>query len=99
MGVSYSFQDKVSGEAISLNKIDEEICDYWDLPVNKDKYNFHFLDVTLIGVLADSTNQFLTKEDLAEYKAKSTAGWTDADWEFFEEFLINRYNFSAWRSW
>lgn len=96
-----SYQFIKNGEAVSLSKIDEEICNDFNKPVDPDKYCQEYDIVIEIGfaVLMSQGGSYVTEASYKRWRANTTL-----DPKFFEQldltlkkYLYGKYKFSAWR--
>lgn len=97
MPVSFQFSDKVTHDGISISRIDDEIAEYINQPIN-EKYALYFDEYGSLGIsiLLKSSGSVVDEDSFNDY--------FDSHPELIEyidsarEFLLDRYRFSAWRS-
>ena len=99
MPISFNYIDRKTNEAVGLNSLDEEICEYFNMEVDKDQFCGPFLDMRsfAIGASYNAPQSTITKEVALKAIEEDKAGWNGMMLSFFKEFLIERYEFHAWR--
>lgn len=97
MPVSYQYLQVSDGESISLNTIDELMCEATGVTVDPEKYCMLFQCMQWTGMAVASLSDGFTssKEGFEKYKAKNPEMYKD--WEVVERFLVTEYNYHCWR--
>ena len=98
MPVSVEWTSRNTGKVVPVQKIDDEIRKYWELPSNRDKFSpeYQIISMVAIGSLMDGGST-VDKEKLEAY-LKRGEPWSEASPKFFREFLLRRYVVSCWRA-
>lgn len=108
MPVGFKFVDRQTGKAATLAQVDEEIAQFIGEEYDPNATTCVFLDpVAFMGVaiLWTEGGETVTPENFESFAAKMRA---DRDYdaqvdeqriEVAREFLLNRYEFHAWRVW
>lgn len=93
MPISYQFKDK-DGNLVLLDKIDEEICEEFDIPCSQTSYSVMFLVATSIGDLATRSGKF-KMEDFNE--AIRICNYDeDKRWKLLK-YIHGKYTYHSWR--
>lgn len=97
MAAYFQLLDKKTGEAVIFNKLDEDMCRFWNMPVDADKYFMGWYDA--IGFRAAIGKSF------ADIR-KEFMGYTQEDNNKYVEYYLNlieildyieeRYDLNSW---
>lgn len=99
MPVSYQFTDRATGQAVTLSQVDEEVCAFYDVTPDKDEYCMAFTALTWTGIAcAKGDDGEVTAEALDEIFKEPDSG-DDRYQELCRLMLLQKYKFTAWRSW
>jgi hypothetical protein len=99
MPVSFQYLDKVTGEPVSLSRIDEEMCKETEETVSEKTYSWLFqaLQWTGMAIVSRSGGSVATEEGFNEYVEDHPEEKESDFHALAKEFLIDRYTFSCWR--
>ena len=98
MSTRYQFINKETGEPVSLNSVDEAMCEYFGQEVKPDQYSFAYEIISLAGVL------ILKKEGGEEITEEIMTKWLNdpnhperlEEEVMYRKFLLEDYTFRAW---
>ena len=102
MALSFKFypitEEAWDSDGISLNKLDEEVCKYFNIEVNKEEFSGPYLDLVTFAMSAsyNAEGSRTSKSVIDEAIIKNAGGWPQYKLEFFKHFL-NKYNLVSWR--
>ncbi len=96
----YEFTRTKTGNRISLNTIDREVCEWWKVPVNSKQYNPSFDTVVLValGCLRRYGGSTVTDVYLNAYLSDKNDPFSPMFCSFAREFLLHRYTVNCWYS-
>jgi len=93
MPIYYQFKNS-SGNPVSLDIIDNEICQDFDIECSSISYSFMFDIITMIGDYSNKTGYF-SFDDFNDAINKCGYG-EDLRWNILK-YISGKYNYSSWR--
>lgn len=102
MPVEYKFVRISDGEVMSLNEIDELVCEAMGLSVDPDEFSLHYQMLVLFGTGAAWTDGYTTEQNVEDHAKKCWAHHPGHLHNTFADvcrrFTYQEYRFEAWRS-
>ena len=96
MPVNYNFRSRETNELVTLNHVDQQLCDELALTYS-DKTFCHAMQwITLAGIAAADSGT-VTEESLNAYFAKYE-DWSDKEKAIARKYLVELYEFSTWHT-
>ena len=92
MPVSYQFIDRLTGQNVDLERIDNEICAKFGRAASSNQYSFEFDSITMIGIGCYQNGYF----DINAFNDITKDSDTDTRDKMLY-FLDGRYQFQCWR--
>lgn len=93
MPISYQFKDK-DGIPVLLDKIDQEICEEFEIPCNATNYSVMFMVTTSVGDFSTRSGEF-KMEDFDE--AIRICEYDDEKrWKLLK-YINGKYTYHSWR--
>jgi hypothetical protein len=93
MPVSYHFKDK-DGVRVALDKIDEEVCQDFQIPCSATDYSIMFMVITSIGDYAVRSGAF--KMDDFNEAVKKCEYDDEKRWKILK-YVHGKYYYDSWR--
>lgn len=94
MPVYFRFTDATTGEAVALDRIDQEICIEFDEPCPKNSYSIMFQVITGIGDYSTISGNF-SMDDFNDAIQKCGID-PERRWKILK-FIYGKYLYSSWR--
>jgi len=97
MPVSVEWTNRKTGQVVPVQKIDDEIRKYWELPSNEETFSMEYQSVSMVAIGSLMNGGSVVDKDKLEVYLKRGEPWSEASPKFFREFLLRRYEVKCWR--
>jgi hypothetical protein len=93
-----AFQFIQDNEPVGLNRIDDEVCDFYGVSVDETNFSmaYEIITMTGLGILMSQGGSEVTEGQLEKYISECDPPLESKIIDLLREFLVKRYTYKAW---